>query len=82
MRWSAKLSRGWGALERRGSGRALCEGEEHLAGGTELTLGEWVELRRKRGSLGEGGGQGARAELQRGKRVQMLEGILGLRKIC
>ena len=67
---------GKGELERRGSAGALCEGEVHLARTTERTLGEWVDLSRRRGPWARGRKQGAGAELQRGKIMQMLKAFL------
>ena len=52
---------GKGELERRGSAGALCEGAVHLARTTERTLGEWVDLRRRRGPWAKGEGAGGRS---------------------
>ena len=59
---------GKGELERRGSAGALCEGEVHLARTTERTLGEWVDLRRRRGPWAKGGGSREQELSSRGGR--------------
>ena len=80
-RGGQQKSRGDGGHWNAGGAGELCVREKNIWQGQQKEL--WKGTKKERRILGRwGGGQGTRTELQRGKRMQMLEGILELTKVC